>query len=208
MPDSVFAKHCHLWQEPELWAWHLWKWFYSMSYLLVPLNQGFCWRKKEVDEECHTTWKVVNLLFLGSLSLSYYTSVRSLKKQHIYWSCPGKKCVFSNKPNIYTPHLHFFPLCPVETVETALMMAFAFYLTNPMCGLLAGCSHPLHSSRKFENEMISEIHFKQLWSLWTVTLYSFRVICQSYGFESIIAPHSEDEKNLSLLRAVRDLRWL
>jgi len=62
--------------------------------------------------------------FLGQfVSLPYYTSVRSHRKQHVYWSCLGKQFVFSNQPNIYTPHLHFFPLWPVETV---LMMPFLF----------------------------------------------------------------------------------
>lgn len=46
------------------------------------------------------------------VSLSYYTSVRAQRKQHVHWSCLGKQFVFSNKPNIYTPNLHFFPLVP------------------------------------------------------------------------------------------------
>lgn len=105
------------------------------------------------------TMKSGKLAFLGQfVSLSYYTSVRSQRKQHVRWSCLGKQFVFSNKPNIYTPHLHFFPLCPVETV---LMMAFVFYPTNPVCGLLAACTRTLHSSGDFPFE---SDHNSEVWS--------------------------------------------
>ncbi len=138
-------------------------------------------RERERErKKCHTPWKVVSFLW-EFVSLSSYTSVSSKRKQHVRWSRLGKKFVFPNKPNIYTPHLHVFPLCPVETVETVLAMAFAFYLTNPVCGLLAACSRTLHSSGDFPfesdhnsevwscaasgiffffNEMITKVHFK------------------------------------------------
>lgn len=111
-------------------AWHPWKWFHSSLRLLVPPYPGFCSRKKKKRKNATHREKWSLFIFCKFILLH---TVRSQRKQHVHWSWLGKKSVFSNKPNIYTPHLHVFPLCPVETV---LMMA---YLTNPVCGLLAAC---------------------------------------------------------------------
>lgn len=102
-------------------------------------------KKKENATHCEK-W----FLFFCQFTLLH--TVRSWRKQHVHWSWLGKKSVFSNKPNIYTPHLHVFPLCPVETV---LMMA---YLTNPMCGLFVGSSH---SSGDF---LFESDHNSEVWS--------------------------------------------
>lgn len=70
MPDSVFAKHCHLWWEPELYAWHLWKWLYSRSHLLVPPNPGFWSRRRKKKSMPHTmksgfiSWVVCKFILL------------------------------------------------------------------------------------------------------------------------------------------------
>lgn len=56
------------------------------------------------------------------------------------------------------------------------------------------------------NEMITEVHFKQLWIITFVQFQSEMSkvrVCKSY-----CSPLREDERNLSLLRAVRDLWWL
>lgn len=151
--------------------------------------------------------KMVNLLFLGSLS--YYTSVTSQRKQHVHWGCLGEKCVFSNKPNIYTPHLHFFPPCPVETL---LMM------TGP-CVWAVGTLHTRTHCipREIFHLKVITIVSRRWWNFFKRDHNrgaSQEVSpCPIYLFWgtrtwAVLLFSSNDERNLSSLRAVRDLWWL
>lgn len=76
-------------------------------------------RKRKTTPHTMNTGK---LAFLGQfVSLSYYTSVRSHRKQHVHWSRLGKQFV-SPTSQTFTLHIYiFFTWWPVETV---LMMAF------------------------------------------------------------------------------------
>lgn len=100
MPDSVFAKHRHLRLNLRFKS--------EADKFKVAFVGGIVLKgiRNEGKNMPHTMNSGKPAFFGQFVSLSCYTSVRSHRKQHVHWSCLGKQL----QPNIYTPHLHFFPL--------------------------------------------------------------------------------------------------
>lgn len=102
---------------------------------------------------------MVNLLVLGSLLVYPITHLLGLRENSTSIGAVLASNLYSQTSQTFTLQIYIFsPLCPVETV---LMMAFVFYLTNPVCGLLAVGSQTLHSSGDFPFE---SDHNSEVWS--------------------------------------------
>lgn len=99
------------------------------------------------------------MLVLGSLLVYPITHLLGLRENSTSIGAVLASNLYSQTSQTFTLQIYIFPpLCPVETV---LMMAFVFYLTNPVCGLLAVGSQTLHSSGDFPFE---SDHNSEVWS--------------------------------------------